>query len=170
MPGSINRCFSDLEARGVLPTKVITLNAENGTISHGRIRFDLSELIADFYDVERVIFASEDEYIGNFAYQREGDEIVLGYEAGAEYRVAYKPSIPRVFGYTENDTEIELPEDIAALIPYFIKGDLYREDETGEASEARNWYEAGISARGTRTTANAGITSSVRSLYSSEEV
>ena len=42
--------------------------------------------------------------------------------------------------------ELDIPNGIAEQIPYFIKGDLYRDDEPNEASEARNWFEAAMDA------------------------
>ena len=60
------------------------------------------------------------------------------------YTVLYRPTIPRVELLTDNEWEVPIPENIVALIPYFVKGDLYRDDEPNEASEARNWFESGI--------------------------
>ena len=60
------------------------------------------------------------------------------------YTVIYYPSIQRITSETDNEIELQIPNKIAAHIPYFIKGDLYRDDEPDEANEARNWFEAAI--------------------------
>ena len=147
MPGSINRCFSAIEHKGVLPSKAKVLSLSEGVASGAFVRFNLSSIIEDFYDVDRVVSETDDgEYCGDCDYQTEGDTLVLDrYEEDeTTYTILYRPTIPRVNSLTDKDTEIAIPENIATLIPYFIKGDLYRDDEPNEASEARNWFEAGI--------------------------
>lgn len=148
MPGAINRCFSVIEDKGVLPVKAYTLKAENGLASGVFMRFDLSKLIKDYFAIERLVFSSPcGEYIGDFDYQKEGETIVIkDFDENDTYTVLYLPKIERISALTENDTEIDIPDNIAQHIPYFIKGDLYRDDEPNEASEARNWFEAAMDA------------------------
>ena len=45
---------------------------------------------------------------------------------------------------TQDTDEIWIPEKIARLIPYFIKGDLYQEEEPDLAADARNIFEASL--------------------------
>ena len=60
-----------------------------------------------------------------------------------------------------------MPEHIAAVIPYWIKGELFREDEPNEAAEARNWYETAMSGAQARVSRREGR---VRDVYSMTEV
>lgn len=144
MPGAINRCFANIEEKRVLPSKSKVLTHSRGIASGGFLRFKLSE-IPDFFDIERIAKETDDgEYDGDYDYTVEGDTLVLDrYEEGdgITYTVIYKPTIERVTYLTDDNTEIAIPNNIAANIPYFLKGDLYRDDEPNEASEARNWYE-----------------------------
>lgn len=157
MPGSINRCLSDIEDKRVLPVKAFALDENKQLASAAIRRFNLLELIPDFFDVERLVCeTSNGEYIGDCSYQREGNTLVIfDFDKDNNYTVLYYPSIERITSITSDDldlttavkegcTPIKIPENITALIPYFIKGDLYREDEPNEASEARNWYESGM--------------------------
>lgn len=147
MPGSINRCFSALESKGVLPSKSKTLTALEGVASGAFIRFDLPSTIDNYCDIDRVVSETADgEYCGDCDYQIEGDTLVLERfdDEDITYTVLYRPTIPRVELLTDNEWEVPIPENIVALIPYFVKGDLYRDDEPNEASEARNWFESGI--------------------------
>lgn len=147
MPGSINRCFSALESKGILPSKSKTLTALEGVASGAFIRFDLSSIIDNYCDIDRVVSETADgEYCGDCDYQIEGDTLVLERfdDEDITYTVLYRPTIPRVELLTDNEWEVPIPENIVALIPYFVKGDLYRDDEPNEASEARNWFESGI--------------------------
>lgn len=149
MPGSINRCFSAFENKGVLPPKSKILETKNGVASGAFIRFDLQSVISDFCEIDRIVSETDSgEYCGDCDYQTEGDTLVLERfddSDGITYTVVYKPKIPRVEALTDNEWEIPVPDNIASLIPYYIKGDLYRDDEPNEASEARNWFEAGVS-------------------------
>lgn len=145
MPGAINRCFSRLEDLMVLPSRSARLDRADASVTPAFLRFDLSALLPDFYDVDRVILENEDGvYNGNCEFMREGNVIVLGNDEDAVYTLLYKPSIKRLSQHADNSQELPLPEGIASLIPYFIKGDLFREDEPAEAAEARNWFESQI--------------------------
>lgn len=143
MPGAINRCYSRLEERSVVPTKKITLDNDNGTIANGRIRFDLST-IADFGKVDRVVYESAEEYDGNCPFNMETNSIMVLPKKEGDYVLIYSPILTRITSGSDNDSEIDLPDKIACLIPYYIKGDLYTEDEPGVAAEARNLFEASL--------------------------
>ena len=139
MPGSINRCFSVIEEKRVLPSR--TYKIDDVDTSGYFARFSLSS-IPDFFDIVRITRESRRGYNGNVPYQREGNDLLLSdYDGEAVYRVIYKPSIARVTSLTDEYTDVGIPDKIASFIPYFIKGDLFREDEPNEASEARNWFE-----------------------------
>lgn len=142
MPGSINRCFAEIEKRGVVPSKTVPLT--DGTSNGYSVRFDLSE-IEDFGTVDRLISENKWFYDPAHAYRMEGNTLVVDSpSSGEEYTLLYKPCLIRVSATTGEDTEIALPDMIAVAIPYYIKGDLYRDDEPNEASEARNWFEAAL--------------------------
>ena len=169
IPESLNRCLSRIEERRVLLDRARTLRASDGTAEAPFIRFDLSE-IEDFFDLERVVYYdSHGNYNGSAPYEREGDVVVLPiYEEGdgIGYTVVYKPKIARVRSYTPNDTRLELPDGIASIVPYYIKGDLFREDEPDEANEARLWFEQALDEIAPRRDKVVG---NVVSVYSQEE-
>ena len=62
------------------------------------------------------------------------------------YTLIYRPQIARVTSLTDDGVEIDVPDNIAQLIPYFLKSELYREDEVSEAEKARVFYEQGMAA------------------------
>ena len=82
----------------------------------------------------------------------EGNYLVLNsIKDGETYTVIYKPTIPRINSATSNDYDFSnnedgayIPDSIAAIIPYYVKGDLFRDDEPNEASESRNWFEQAL--------------------------
>lgn len=146
MPGAINRCFANMEGRGALPSRSLVLPSDAGDTFGGKTRYDLSALISDCQRIERVVKEDEDGgYDGSVQYFKEGGTLVLSeLSEGERYIVIYKPSLERIRSFTPNDTVINIPDTLAALIPYFIKSELLREDEPDEAQEARNWYEGAI--------------------------
>lgn len=170
MPGSINRCFSELESKGVLPSKSRTLSISEGVVSGAYIRFNLSQIIDDFFDIDRIVSESScGEYNGDCDYQREGDTVVLDRYSEDDdivYTILYRPSVKRINSFTDNEEELQIPENIASIIPYFVKGDLYRDDEPNEASEARNWFESAIEEMLIK---RANKTNKVKTVYSQTE-
>ena len=52
--------------------------------------------------------------------------------------------IHRVTAETPEDTEIPIPDEIASLVPYYVKSELYREEDISEADNARAWFTAGL--------------------------
>jgi hypothetical protein len=168
MPGSINRCFSNLEEKGVLPSVSVVLDKDDATISNGFMRFDLPTLYPNFFSIDRVVYENTNgEYNGNFDYQKEENVLVLKeISDGETYRLLYKPKIDRITAITDDNTELSIPNSIACQIPYYIKGDLYREDEANEASESRNWFESAMSELHTK---QSNKTSCVKNIYSQTE-
>lgn len=140
MHGSINRCLSDIVSRRILPAKSKTLTLSEEHRSMSAYRFDLSE-IGDFYDVSRVIAETHNGYDGNYPFRMEGKTLVLmSPDEGAQFTLLYHPTVELV-NVWENSLELDLPDEIVSVIPYFIKGELYREDEASDAAEAMSWYE-----------------------------
>ena len=143
MPGAVNRCFADLEAKKVLPWRTVRVSAEEGDrVSGGYRRVLLSELAPDCYEIEQVIqrrdygdtlylTAQEDYYL-------EGDELIL---IPGNTVIRYTPVLPRLGEGTDLDAKVPLPETLAAVIPYYVKGELYRQEEPREAAEAHSIYE-----------------------------
>lgn len=43
---------------------------------------------------------------------------------------------------TRDETVLPIDEELSELIPYFIKGELYEEDNPQQASIAKNYFEA----------------------------
>ena len=145
MTGSINRALDDIESRRILPERSVCLADITSVQGRPGKRYDLSA-IDDFYDVSRIILESDEGYDGCAPYRMEGKKLVLLFpHDSADVTLLYYPKIPPIATY-DNNKELELPNEIAGVIPYFIKGELYRLDEIGDAAEALSWYEQRIAA------------------------
>ena len=147
MPGIINRCFGLLENKGVLPTKQAEL-AEGGP-EREMVRCDLKALIPDYGILERVAFegAGGTAYTYECDYMRESaDVILLPYMGKGKFILIYTPRLPRVSLISSEGTEV-LPgrDDIASLIPYYIKSELQYTEYPEDAKLARQLFESGLS-------------------------
>lgn len=147
MPGAVNRALGRLEQRRAIPPSRTSLSPADGSVSGPVIRFDLSALIPGFFAVDRVISDSEYDHNSFVDYRMEGDTLVLPYDLiqnGTEVCVMFFPLLPRISSATPDSFSFPLPDRAAALIPYYVKSDLFNEDEPGEAAAARNIFEAGL--------------------------
>ena len=143
MWSAVNRCFADLETKRVLPLKRASLPAPTGKGTWRR--FDYSG-IDDLFEVVRLVvktnYGVDDDH--PFLLEEGGTLRVNDYEDTANYVVLYRPKLGRLTADTDNSTEIDLPEALAAAVPYFVKSEVHRFDEPDEAGEARNFYEAAV--------------------------
>ena len=144
MPGSINRCFAAIENKGVLPCKSYPYTGKEGDVDG--VSINMSAAVSDFLDVDRVSYRGKyGDYHPSFPFMREGDTLLLeGIYPGDTYTVMYRPRISREYSDSKELSELGVPDRIAAFIPYFIKGDLFREEDAAEASNARAWFEAAM--------------------------
>ena len=162
MTGSINRAINDIVSRRILPEQALEIPAGTGSTRYGNRRLNLAQH-PEIYDVSRVIAESDRGYDGAHPFRMEGRTVLLlGADAEASYTLLYYPRIKEVQTW-ENERELEIPDEIASVIPYFIKGELYRQDEAGDASEAMSWYEQRLAALSPYST---GTQTHVASVYS----
>ena len=49
--------------------------------------------------------------------------------------------MPVITSVTDDATEIPLPDELASIIPYFVKADVYELDEPELATQSRNIFE-----------------------------
>ena len=150
IPPAINRAFHIIENKGVLKEIMHTYDTEsterwknvavpeeipsaNGVLGGRLTRIDYRVL----HHGVRVAFS---DIIG----RSNGEVLLPSVVGGEQYDVFYSPKIHRVSAETPENTEIPIPDSVAALIPYYVKGELYREEDVGEADNARAWFAAGL--------------------------
>lgn len=144
MAGSIARCLADLERRLALPPVRWETDAEDWQHTETVSRLTLSGK-PDYYALLSVAIEGREEYDATPDFSLEGDTVVLPrLAAGARVVLTYAPRAVRVARWEDSEELAGVPEALAALIPYYVKGDLFREESPAEAGEARNWYEAGV--------------------------
>ena len=147
MDASINRALARIEAARVLPLASVTLTSENGTGDSWRRRWNLSSLASDFMAVSRVIREGAWGYESSVHYEMEGNTVVLPFLAEDEdYRVLYHRRVARIALAAPSSTVVDVPDYVADIIPYWVKADLYEEDEANMAVAARNTFEQMLAA------------------------
>ena len=139
MPGAITRALHRFKTVGVIPEKSYSETIEeNKNIA----RFDLSEKIEDFSKLNRVVVEGQNTYCGNYPYTFEGKNVVLfNLRIGNMVTFIYDPKVPFVLTTTDDDMEIPIPDDLSSIIPYFVKADVFEQDEPELATQARNIFE-----------------------------
>lgn len=55
-----------------------------------------------------------------------------------------KTTVEHIGTDSDNETEIELPEDACVLIPLYIASQLYKDDDIAQATAYRNEFEVGL--------------------------
>lgn len=141
MNGAISRALDRIENACVVPTKSRLITDDELTVGTHFSRFDLSK-VEDLFVIDRVSAEyANGEYDGSASYELEGNELLLE-KANADYRIIYYPKLKTMDDTVQDNDEMWLPDNIARLIPYFIKGDLYQEEEPNLAADARNIFEA----------------------------
>lgn len=143
MPGAINRCFSAIEHKGILPSRTVRLTGGALPVNEGFARLELGEIADDINRLESVTLVSSGVIIPHMPFTRLGGDTILLHPIGEkdEYVLIYEPRIPRVRMSTPETYNVDLPDNITELIPYFIKGDILRVDDANEAAAARNIFE-----------------------------
>lgn len=141
MNDSINRCLEEISKNKKLPTKIYDVkDSDLAYLSNKYYRFNVDS-IENFYLIKQINALCGSEYVLNidFIYEN-GDTILLPNNPRMTYFIVYYP-LPIVVSSDYDD--ILLPQDIVNLIPYWVKADLYIQEEPAEAQESRAlFYQA----------------------------
>lgn len=66
------------------------------------------------------------------------------YEYSENKKKYIKSNVTLIDKYTDDEEDIELPEDACVLIPLYIAGQLYKDDDISQATAYRNEFETGL--------------------------
>lgn len=110
-----------------------------------RYKLNLSDYCPRFRCVESLMLDSMGIYDQAEDWAMEGDTwLVLPGNVTGTYTLWYRAYPPRLTASSADDTELELPEEAAALVPLYIASELYKEDDLSMATMWRNEYEDGL--------------------------
>lgn len=111
------------------------------------IRYDLSELAEDFYEVdpEHVIYEGDcdiSRYRATSEWFQESFKVLLLHRnVPGNYKVYYKAYPQQLTLATPDDTVLALDPEVAALLPLYMASQIYKDDDIQIAQIYRNEFE-----------------------------
>lgn len=144
MNGAINRAISRLMMFKAIPLKKVEVTETQSFLQF--IKFDLNTIVPDLNSIERVLYIDKYNKIKETDFETLGSEVMI--ENLKDYQsiiVEYSPKVESITDQTSEDKELAIPETMARMIPYFVKGELYETDEPEISATARNIFESALS-------------------------
>lgn len=133
MNNSIMRAIDRMKSLSLIPPicKELQIEKRNESETYSLKELGIDGIVVRVLKLDGVQTVEEDFVVIN-------DKISVNFEIGEKYFIEY---IPRTTsGFSDND-EVNIPDELARLIPYYIKADLYEEEEPSLATAARNIFE-----------------------------
>ena len=142
MEMSVNRALSRMQTAGALPVGRQVL--EGAAVTGSVATFNLGA-IDDFESVVGLFAATRDTYAAH-AYRWEGGTtlVVPLYSPDETYVLLYRRTVAVLPPMCADDVEVDVPEALGCLIPYFIKSELYEEEDSIAAERARRYFDDGL--------------------------
>lgn len=137
MNNSIMRAIDRMKVLSLIPPKTLDLPKvkKNNNYYFWFSELKISKNILRIVKIQSFRLIEVDFMIVN-------DKISVYLEKDESYMIEYLPEFNSNF---DDSDEIELPDELARLIPYFIKADLYEEEEPVLSASARNMFEEYLS-------------------------
>lgn len=112
-----------------------------------RIKYDLTELIDDFYEIISVEFEKPSaKGTLDRKYWIEGTKtLVIDREFQGNLVITYKAYPDKITNDTSDSYKFTMPSEMVALLPLFIASELYKDDDVTVATLYRNQFETSLS-------------------------
>lgn len=130
---SISRAIDRMRSLGSIPTKTVKFPTVQKSDYYN---FGLSELKVK--GELKSIKSIQDGVILETPFVVFDNRIFAYLEKGISYFSEYVPTDFEIV----DENEIDLPDELARIIPYYVKADLYEEEEPSLASLSRNLFES----------------------------
>ena len=111
-----------------------------------KLLYKATDLAEDFYSVNEIYFEGENpRYIKtDEVYKEAGKTLVLDATTQGNYRVYYNALPVEITAGTEDDYDLPLDREVAALLPLYMASELYKDDDVSVATSYRNEFEVGF--------------------------
>ena len=108
--------------------------------------YDLSSLIPDFYKIDKLYFENySHELINRTDYMLEdGNTLVIDDRLIGNFIMKYQCYPTKIDDETDDDDEINLPDEVAVILPLYIASQLYKDDDVALATQYRNEFETAV--------------------------
>lgn len=111
-----------------------------------KIKYNLAELIPDFYELISVEYEKDgrrgvfDKYV-----LLEGDKLlVVDSVYKGNFIITYKAYPEKITAETDDSYVFDMPAEMAVLIPTYIASELYKDDDISIATVYRNQFEVSL--------------------------
>lgn len=139
MTGAINRAIDRINACKVLPTKSVSI----GATKDGELNcIDLSN-ISDLYEVI-ALYSGEDKQPKLCEFTYLDSHTIVTTEECKNFKLSYYKKCAHISSGINDNAVIDLPDEVASIVPYYIKSDLYQDDNAVLANDARNKFEQAL--------------------------
>lgn len=108
--------------------------------------YNLDDLIPDFYKIDKLYFENySHELINRNDYILEdGNTLVLDDSLIGNFIMKYQCYPIKIDDETDDDDEIDLPDEVAVILPLYIASQLYKDDDIALATQYRNEFETAV--------------------------
>ena len=108
--------------------------------------YNLDDLIPDFYKIDKLYFENySHELINRNDYILEdGHTLVLDDSLIGNFIMKYQCYPIKIDDETDDDDEIDLPDEVAVILPLYIASQLYKDDDIALATQYRNEFETAV--------------------------
>ena len=111
-----------------------------------KLLYKATDLAEDFHSVNEIYFEGENpRYIKtDEVYKEAGKTLVFDSSVEGNYRIYYNALPVEITAGTEDDYELPLDREVAALLPIYMASVLYKDDDLSAATSYRNEFEVGF--------------------------
>lgn len=108
--------------------------------------YDISALIPDFYKIDKLYFENYyHELVNRTDYILEdGHTLVIDDRLQGNFIMKYQSYPTKIDVETDDDDVIDLPEEVAVILPLYIASQLYKDDDIALATQYRNEFELAV--------------------------
>lgn len=108
--------------------------------------YDIDKLIPDFYKIDKLYFENySHELVNRTDYILEdAHTLVIDDKLVGNFILKYQSYPAKIDDDTDDDDEINLPEEVACILPLYIASQLYKDDDVALATAYRNEFEVAV--------------------------
>ena len=112
-----------------------------------RVAYDMAKLTTDFFsfDPGNIYYEGDlltEQYIRTHnVYDESGHVILFANDMPGNYTVYYRAYPDVITSQTADDYELNVPPEVAVILPLYMASQLYKDDDNGIATSYRNEFE-----------------------------
>ena len=108
-----------------------------------KIRYKVDSIVDDFHSINSIYYEGENpQYVKTDEVYQEGDKVLVFDRETAGNYIVYYNALPKTIDVTtEDDYELPLDREVAAILPLYMASQLYKDDDVAIATQYRNEFE-----------------------------